>query len=1506
MEAAGKRVGGGGREARLLLRADSELLWAPAEEAAESPAPSGGAHGGPALAEPREANAGVAHPGAGALQQLEHQQPQPPQQQQQQRAPAQSSWRGPALGRSGSGRRPLVQGVGLEGGSTLGLGVGEVAAGLSVEPRGAGAPSSLRPGADGADADIVGVLGVSARLPPPRAGGASRRPTRVGYQPKLVEPEEQRLLRLSAMQWAAKQRALRQERTGEDVVAEWRPPCEVSRGGTGPHPKALSARSIGSSTLTTTVAPRALLPVDSTKFRTDEEIVTKMMMEMGSEQLKLVKRDFLENEDGLGMTQFVEVMMRYQPVKESQQGELETVAKLCEFFSQVDINGDGSMEWSEFTSYIVESSQDRDNFRVDNIKSYQRASVQPAPPATYDTRVDHVFYVEELDYLVACDTNRTMSVYDDKCRLVKRVRGHAGVVHSCAHLFGRGASSYLCTAGNDKTIGFWDTVSFSLCQQMPTTHVQAVLAWSGPQGGSSTLFSGGVDGAINAWDVDALALRNRVQGHRDIVMDLLCIHSMGVLASASLDSEIKFWDLPTQVLRKSLSGHLKGAFSLSYAPEYRFLVSAGFDHDALVWNPYVEHLICPLKGHNASLVGVKAIPETPEIITADKDGFVKIWDIRNFSCVQTLCIRDMVLSGAGAAEPGEEPEGGGTEQTLSSVAAKGSRGLSLARPARVSGAVGRGGGGRRRAALHEDGGGDDDKAAGDASPSAASGKRGGAASGACKSGAGKNGGAGAALASSLDSADDDSQALAENVRRRRNLASTVLLSDDSHVDTSTVNCFAFASKHKRIVVANNQLHCLDYDQPADPMLTDPAPTIGIVYNEAALTFTTAAGTSVKLWDAESGRLLRIYRDVSGEEITALCFDRRKRKFIVGDHAGAVTVFNLANGARMRDLPAHDSEVVALHSTEEQLIISCSWDGIIKVVDESDPDELRVVHTLNHRASTGFLLKTVPGAEQAQGAAELKLARRKVAQLSALVDRKEGLDGMSKILRDVCAMAVSLEHGLVATGALDMTVCVFRGDTGHAEALCVGHESEVSCIVFLDPLPLLATCDVSGNVFIWRVQPLATNAHFVTGFTLDGRLVPPPGAQAKRKGPQSGTEPTGAAAGATTAAAAAAAAAHEDDKLAVVAVQWMRGTMTLYTGDEQGYVRGWDLTKVVEDAIVPPRLSLAPTCASAAATAQHELANNEPLEQQQQRGQQQQQQPQQQQPQPQQKLLQQEPVHQKSSFLTEGCAGEAPPSTSSGIHETVSSAAAAAAALLNTSFRRLSTCQRRASFSSPADVDAAAAASAEPVAEVKRSPPVLLHTWRAHRGAIRAIVLIDSPPTLITSSLDKMVHVWTLGGYRMGSLHQGSSQDAYADAEWRFPVDRRGLHNQSLQRATELVAELCGDNARVPRISADDARKLPRGESEESLTCADADACDAAPVPVIEDGRVEEGKARASPRAAAPARRKPRPPLDKATAAPAVKRARPSFARRLSLTPAELRAADHLFRSAGKLDGGSSS
>lgn len=103
-----------------------------------------------------------------------------------------------------------------------------------------------------------------------------------------------------------------------------------------------------------------------------------------------------------------------------------------------------------------------------------------------------------------------------------------------------------------------------------------------------------------------------------------------------MDRTIRLWDVHTGKHKQQLDGHTKGVRALAYSPEYRFLVSAGFDFDALVWNPYVDQLILRLHGHNNSLCGVEIIPDTPQIVTADVDGIFKVWDIRNFACMQTF------------------------------------------------------------------------------------------------------------------------------------------------------------------------------------------------------------------------------------------------------------------------------------------------------------------------------------------------------------------------------------------------------------------------------------------------------------------------------------------------------------------------------------------------------------------------------------------------------------------------------------------------------------------------------------------------------------------------------------------------------------------------------------------------------------------------------------------------------------------------------------------------------
>ena len=66
------------------------------------------------------------------------------------------------------------------------------------------------------------------------------------------------------------------------------------------------------------------------------------------------------------------------------------------------------------------------------------------------------------------------------------------------------------------------------------------------------------------------------------------------------------------------------------------LVSAGLDHDAYIWNTYVSTNIFLLRGHNHPLVGVKCLPSSPQIITADISGMIKVWDVRNFLCMQTF------------------------------------------------------------------------------------------------------------------------------------------------------------------------------------------------------------------------------------------------------------------------------------------------------------------------------------------------------------------------------------------------------------------------------------------------------------------------------------------------------------------------------------------------------------------------------------------------------------------------------------------------------------------------------------------------------------------------------------------------------------------------------------------------------------------------------------------------------------------------------------------------------
>ncbi|MBL8800337.1 MAG: WD40 repeat domain-containing protein [Planctomycetia bacterium] len=99
-------------------------------------------------------------------------------------------------------------------------------------------------------------------------------------------------------------------------------------------------------------------------------------------------------------------------------------------------------------------------------------------------------------------------------------------------------------------------------------------------GGIDWMSTGGSDGAICIWDIQApskLAVF-------DYGTTSIAFHPSGRwLAAASLDEAIYIWDIETQELAIELAGHKEGVHCLAYHPDGKVLVSGSEDRTVRIW-----------------------------------------------------------------------------------------------------------------------------------------------------------------------------------------------------------------------------------------------------------------------------------------------------------------------------------------------------------------------------------------------------------------------------------------------------------------------------------------------------------------------------------------------------------------------------------------------------------------------------------------------------------------------------------------------------------------------------------------------------------------------------------------------------------------------------------------------------------------------------------------------------------------------------------------------------------
>mmetsp|Transcript_41764 Transcript_41764/g.135083 ORF Transcript_41764/g.135083 Transcript_41764/m.135083 type:complete len:1182 (+) Transcript_41764:195-3740(+) len=317
-------------------------------------------------------------------------------------------------------------------------------------------------------------------------------------------------------------------------------------------------------------------------------------------------------------------------------GRTGRTAALVDLFRRVDVHGEGSITWDEVSNYLIDHGvAGGDEFTVDSIRSYRQSPTLDA--SKHDQPVEKLVYLEQMD-VVACLSHKTRGfrLYDPaRCTVKQEVsghRGHRGSLVNCCYVRGL---NQIATTGADMSICLWDQSSLGLRNRLTAKDVQLCLCGST---GSDSLFSGAIDGTLSRWDLSNMCLSETRKGqHKDAINDLLMIEDLNLLASASSDGSTIMWDLETMRPKKTFKGHRKGTFSLAYSQDYRCLLTAGLEQEALVWNPYVERVpIFRLKGHVNALCGVAVVPGTPQVISADVKGVFRLWDIRNFRCIQSF------------------------------------------------------------------------------------------------------------------------------------------------------------------------------------------------------------------------------------------------------------------------------------------------------------------------------------------------------------------------------------------------------------------------------------------------------------------------------------------------------------------------------------------------------------------------------------------------------------------------------------------------------------------------------------------------------------------------------------------------------------------------------------------------------------------------------------------------------------------------------------------------------
>jgi WD40 repeat protein len=253
----------------------------------------------------------------------------------------------------------------------------------------------------------------------------------------------------------------------------------------------------------------------------------------------------------------------------------------------------------------------------------------------HTNNVTSAAYSSDGRHIVSTSLDKTVKVWDSESgRELYTLTGHTEYVKSAAF---SPDGQRIISASDDKTLKLWDasdqgSASGRLLRTLSDTSWVESAAFS-PDGQCIVSASGST---VKVWDVESGSLFRTFSGHAPFVKSVAFGPDGRRIVSASSDKTVKVWDVESGRLLRNLSGHTSGVESAAFSPDGRRIVSAGGHKLVKVWDVESGNLFRTLSGYINSVFPVMFSSDGRRIVSVSDNKTVKVWDVESGSLLRTL------------------------------------------------------------------------------------------------------------------------------------------------------------------------------------------------------------------------------------------------------------------------------------------------------------------------------------------------------------------------------------------------------------------------------------------------------------------------------------------------------------------------------------------------------------------------------------------------------------------------------------------------------------------------------------------------------------------------------------------------------------------------------------------------------------------------------------------------------------------------------------------------------